>query len=52
MFNIFEDSEAVIKMIIKGNSPTMKHTIETVFRTIISVNQLSVYAVSDLCEEC
>ena len=28
-------------------------TIETVFRTIISVNQLSVYgAVSDLCEEC
>ena len=27
-------------------------TIETVFRTIISVNQLSVYgAVSDLCEE-
>ena len=28
-------------------------TIETVFRTIISVNQLSTYgAVSDLCEEC
>ena len=28
-------------------------TIETVFRTIISVNQLSFYgAVSDLCEEC
>ena len=28
-------------------------TIETVFRTIISANQLSVYgAVSDLCEEC
>ena len=28
-------------------------TIETVFRTIISVNQLSIYgAVSDLCEEC
>ena len=28
-------------------------TIETVFRTIISVNQLSLYgAVSDLCEEC
>ena len=27
-------------------------TVETVFRTIISVNQLSVYgAVSDLCEE-
>ena len=27
-------------------------TIETVFRTIISVNQLSIYgAVSDLCEE-
>ena len=28
-------------------------TVETVFRTIISVNQLSIYgAVSDLCEEC
>ena len=28
-------------------------TIETVFRTVISVNQLSNYeAVSDLCEEC
>ena len=28
-------------------------TIETVFRTIISVNQLSIYgAVADLCEEC
>ena len=28
-------------------------TVETVFRTIILVNQLSIYgAVSDLCEEC
>ena len=28
-------------------------TVETVFRAIISVNQLSIYgAVSDLCEEC
>ena len=28
-------------------------SVETVFRTIISVNQLSIYgAVSDLCEEC
>ena len=28
-------------------------TVETVFRTIISVNRLSIYgAVSDLCEEC
>ena len=28
-------------------------TIETVFRTVISVNQLSIYgAVSNLCEEC
>ena len=28
-------------------------TIETVFRTIISVNHLSIYgAVSDLCDEC
>ena len=28
-------------------------TIETVFRTIVSVNQLSSYgAVSNLCEEC
>ena len=30
----------------------MEDTIETVFRTIISVNQLSIYgAVSDLCDE-
>ena len=30
----------------------MRDTIETVFRTIISVNQLSIYgAVSDLCDE-
>ena len=30
-----------------------QRTIETVFRTIISVHQLSLYgAVSDLCEEC
>ena len=30
----------------------MGDTIETVFRTLISVNQLSIYgAVSDLCEE-
>ena len=30
----------------------MGDTIETVFRTIISVNQLSIYgAVSDLCDE-
>ena len=28
-------------------------TIETVFRTIITVHQLSIYgAVSDLCDEC
>ena len=28
-------------------------TIETVFRTIISVNQLSLYgAVAEMCEEC
>ena len=28
-------------------------TVETVFRTITSVNQLSIYgAVSDMCEEC
>ena len=28
-------------------------TVETVLRTIISVNQLSIYgAVSDLCDEC
>ena len=43
----------------KGGGKLPKHfcadgdTIETVFRTIISVHQLSVYgAVSDLCEEC
>ena len=30
-----------------------QETIKTVFRTIISVNQLSIYgAVSDMCEEC
>ena len=42
----------------KGNGKLSFHfcadgdTIETVFRTIISVNQLSIYgAVSDLCDE-
>ena len=31
----------------------VQETIETVFRTITSVNQLSIYgAVADLCEEC
>ena len=42
----------------KGGGKLSRHfsadegTIETVFRTIISVNQLSIYgAVSDLCEE-
>ena len=42
----------------KGGGKLLKHfcadggTIETVFRTIISGNQLSIYgAVSDLCEE-
>ena len=34
-------------------SVLMRDTIETVFRTVISVNQLSIYgAVSNLCEEC
>ena len=44
---------------IKGGGKLSIHfcadgdTIETVFRAIISVNQLSIYgAVSDLCEEC
>ena len=33
-------------------SALMRDTIETVFRTIVSVNQLRIYgAVSDLCEE-
>ena len=27
--NIFEDNEAVIKMIIKGRSPTMRHVSRT-----------------------
>ena len=42
----------------KGGGKFSKHfwvdgeTIETAFRTIISVNQLSIYgAISDLCEE-
>ena len=29
MLNIFEDNEAVIKMIIKGRSPTMRHVTRT-----------------------
>ena len=29
MFYVFEDSEAVIKMIIKGRSPTMRHVSRT-----------------------
>ena len=31
----------------------MKDTVETVLRSIVSVNQVSIYgAVSDLCDEC
>ena len=34
------------------SSPFISTTIETVFRTIISLNQLSIYgAVADLCKE-
>ena len=29
MLNVFEDNEAVIKMIIKGRSPTMRHVSRT-----------------------
>ena len=50
-------SRGVLKS--KGGGKLSRHfcanegTIETVFRTIISVNQLSIYgAVSNLCEEC
>ena len=50
-------SRGVLK--IKGGGKLSIHfcadegTVETVFRTIISVDQLSIYgAVSELCEEC
>ena len=46
-------SRGVLKS--KGGGKLSIHfcAVETVFRTNISVNQLSVYgAVSDLCEEC
>ena len=29
MLSVFEDNEAVIKMIIKGRSPTMRHVSRT-----------------------
>ena len=29
LLNVFEDNEAVIKMIIKGRSPTMRHVFRT-----------------------
>ena len=29
MLNVFEDNEVVIKMIIKGRSPTMRHVSRT-----------------------
>ena len=50
-------SRGVLKS--KGGGKLSKHnfadpgTIETVFRTIISVNQLSIYGtVTEMCEEC
>ena len=49
-------SRGVLKR--KGGTLSMQYcadsgTIETVFRTIISVNQLSLYgAVAEMCEEC
>ena len=37
----------------KGGGNADGETVETVFRTITSVSQLSIYgAVSDVCEEC
>ena len=29
LLNVFEDNEAVIKMIMKGRSPTMRHVSKT-----------------------
>ena len=29
VFDVFEDNEAVIKMMIKGRSPTMRHVFRT-----------------------
>ena len=47
-----ERSEAKEVENYQYTSALMGKTIETVFRTIISVNQLRIYrAVSDLCEE-
>ena len=37
----------------KGGGQLSVDTVETVFRAVFSVNQLSIYgAVSDMCEEC
>ena len=47
-----ERSKAKVVEIFRCTSVPMRDTIETVFRTMICVNQLSIYgAVSDLCEE-
>ena len=55
---IFRATSPLSKRVLKGGGKLSIHfcadegTIETVFRTVISVNQVSIYgAVSDLCEE-
>ena len=46
---VFRSTSPLSRGVLKS---TDEGTIETVFRTIISVNQLSIYgAVSDVCEE-
>ena len=48
-----ESSKAKVVENYQHTSALMRDTVEIVFRTIISVNQLSIHgAVSDLCEEC
>ena len=57
---VFRSTSSLSRGVLKSNGGGQlsihfcagEGTIETVFRTIISVNQLSIYgAVSDLCEE-
>ena len=52
MINFAESGHPVFRATSPLSRGTDQGTIETVIRTVISVNQLSIYgAVSDLCEE-
>ena len=50
---VFRSTSPLSRGVLKSKFGADFETIETVFRTVVSVNQLSLYgAVAEMCEEC